>query len=416
MKSEGKISELTSPESYIRKEAQYYNQSLYRPLPIVITKAKGALAWDVNGKKYLDFSAGEGSVNQGHCNPKILKSLEKQTSVLPIITDRLIDDQMAPYEKLICETFGFQKVFLQSGDAEACEATLKFARRWGVTVKGIPNEDVTILFTSNCARGNYLVSSASNNDPRKNERFGPFENLGFQNIEFNDSEALENRLRENPNIAAFILEPIQTLNKFVIPEDGYLKKCREICSRYNVLLVFNEMTTGLGRTGKMLACDFEGVKPDVLLLGKSLCGGFLPAAAILGSKEFTDVIEFGMHGSSYTATTLSCVIGEVALNVLVEDGMVKNSAERGDQFLKLLRSLKSPLIKEVSGRGLLIAVQFEESDTFKAQDVVEKLVEGGIMVKQAILSDFILFTPPLIVTKEDIDEAFLIFEKIILSM
>ena len=403
-------------QSYIEKEVQYNNTQIYSPLPVVISKAKGTYAWDVAGTKYQDFVAGEGSVNQGHCHPKIFETLQKQTAILPIATDRLIDDQIGPYKKLLCETFGYEKALLQTSEDEVCEAALKFSRRWGAKIKGIESDKVTILFALNSSRGNYLACTASSNDSSKYERFGPFENFRFENIQFNSSEELNTKLEENKNIAAFFLEPVQTREKFVIPDDGYLKRCREICDKHNVILVFNETFTGLGRTGKLLASDYEGVKPDVLLLGRSLCGGFHPTAALLANAKFARVFQIGLHGSSFGAATLSCSLGQTALKVLLNDGMVKNSAERGQQLLQLLLTLKSTLIKSVKGRGLLIAVELDEKAPNTAQGVVEKLVGSGILVRQAHKSNFILLTPPLIISQEEIKEAFGKIKTVILNL
>ena len=317
-----------------------------------------------------------------------------------------MDDQVGPYEKMISDTFGFEKVQLKSGGVEGTEGAVKFSRRWGVYVKGIDNEKVTILFASNHSWGHSIAACASSEDPKKNSRFGPFKNLGFEIVKYDCPIALETKLKENPNVAAFLVEPIQTSAGCILPETGYLKKCKELCNKYNVLLIFDEVSTGLGRTGKMLASDYEGVKPDILVLGKSLSGGYFPLSACLAGSEVMDQIRVNNHGSSYSANTLACAIGQASLKILKEEGMIENSAILGTKFKNLLKTLDFPFIKEVRGKGLMVAIEFDKDWEHCAQDVVLELVKSGVLVRQAIDSNIILFTPTLVISKNDIHQVF----------
>ena len=404
-------------KTFLQQEAKFNGGKYYNPLPIVIEKAKGVYAWDVDGKRYIDFLAGYGSLNHGHCHPKIYKAVEEQTNKLTVLTIKLMDDQNGPYEKMLSETFGQQKVLLQNSGSEACDVAMKFCRRWGTRVKGIENEKVTILMASGSSFGNHLSAIAGSDNPLKYERFGPSKNLGFDIVEYNNTSALEQKLKGNPNIAAFMLEPIQASQGCIIPCENYLRKCREICDKYNVLLIFDEVFTGLGRTGKLLACDYEGVKPDALVLGKSLSGGFYPISACLAKSEILELVEDGCHGSTYSLSTLACAIGQASLKVLKEEGIVENSGKRGTQFLNLLKQLNLPFIKDIRGKGLMVAIEFDEDNwEYKAQDVVVRLVENGILVRQANDSNIVQFTPPLVITEDEINSTFDTIQKVLSKM
>ena len=264
----------------------------YAPLPVVLSKGQGPYLWDIDGKKYIDCLAGYSAVNQGHCHPKIYEALERQSEKLTITNRTFLTKSIGNFEKYLCNEFGYENVLLMNGGVEGAEAAVKFSRRWGVESKGIDNEKVTVLFASNNFWGRSLAACASSDDKERYSRFGPFKNLGFEIIEYNNIQALENKLKENPNVASFMIEPIQGEAGVIIPSNGYLRKCRELCDKYNVLLIFDEIQTGCGRAGKLLACDYEGVRPDLLVLGKSLSGGYFPISACLGNEKVLGLIKY----------------------------------------------------------------------------------------------------------------------------
>jgi len=354
----------------------------YHPIPVVISKAKGVHVWDVEGKKYFDFLSAYSAVNQGHGHPKILQTLIDQASKLHLTSRAFYTDQLGLTEKFLSETFGYQKTLMMNSGVEAGESAIKIARRWGYVKKGISKDKAVCLFASGNFWGRTIAACASSDDPERYHLFGPFGGLGFEIVPYNDVTALENKFKSNPNIASFMVEPIQGEAGVVAPSEGYLKKVRELCTKYNVLLICDEVQTGLGRTGKLYCSQWENVKPDIILLGKALSGGFYPISAVLTSREIMDVIKPGEHGSTYGGNPLACAIARTAVKVLIEEGMIENSLKLGTVLFKELQSIKKDFIKEVrGGKGLFAAIEFHEKSKVTAWDFSMKLKENGLLAK-----------------------------------
>ncbi len=381
----------------------------YHPLDIVIEKAEGAWVYDVEGKKYLDCLASYSAVNQGHCHPKILKTLQEQASKVTLTSRAFRNDQLPLLYKELIEITGlggFQVLPMNSG-AEAVETAVKMARKWGYTKKGIPNNQAEIIVCENNFHGRTTTVISFSTEPQYKEGFGPF-TPGFKVVPFGDAEALRKAI--TPNTCAFLLEPIQAEAGILIPPDGYLKEVEAICRENNVLLMIDEIQTGLGRTGKMFAFHHDNVQPDVVVIGKALSGGFYPVSAALAKPEVMGVFNPGDHGSTYGGNPLGCAVARTALRVLVEEDLVNRSARLGEMFVNQLKTIQSPHIREVRGKGLLIGL---ELDT-KARPYCEALKEEGVLCKET--HDFVIrFAPPLTVSEEDLNWAFERVRKVITS-
>ncbi len=405
-----------SSSYYISLENEYGAHN-YHPLSVVLEKGEGIFVWDVEGKKYYDFLSAYSAVNQGHCHPRIINALINQASKLTLTSRAFHNNLLGEYEKYICEYFGFDKVLPMNTGVEGGETAIKLARRWAYDIKKVNENQAHILFVEGNFWGRTMAAISSSNDPRSYDRFGPFM-PGFSLIPYNDLNALEEAFKANPNIAAFMFEPIQGEAGVVVPTEGYLAGVRELCSKYNVLMIADEVQTGLCRTGNMLACDYEQVKPDLLILGKALSGGTIPVSAVLANNEVMLTIKPGEHGSTYGGNPLACAVAMEALKVLKEENLAENAFKMGEIFRVNMLKLKdkSALIAEVRGKGLLNAIVIKPFGNGKtAYDVCKALKENGLLAKQTH-GDIIRFAPPLVITEQHVNEACNIIERTILDL
>ncbi len=372
----------------------------YKPLDVVLTKGKGVWVWDINGKKYLDCLAAYSAVNQGHCHPKILSAMVEQARNLTLTSRAFRNDQLGLFYKEICELTRSHKVLPMNSGAEAVETVIKAVRKWGYTVKGIPENRSEIIVCANNFHGRTITIVGFSTDPTARSGFGPF-TPGFTIIPFGDADALEAAITENT--AGFLVEPIQGEAGVIIPPDGYLRAVREICTRRNVVLILDEIQTGLGRTGRLLAEAHEGIEADLTLVGKALSGGFYPISAVLSNKEVMDVLQPGEHGSTFGGNPLACAIARTAMRVLIEEKMVENAKKMGDYFLAGFRRIQSPHIKEVRGKGLMIAMELAP-EAGGARPFCLKLAQKGLLCKETH-EHTIRFAPPLVIDKNEVDWA-----------
>lgn len=386
--------------AYLQLEEQYGAHN-YHPLPVVLEKGAGVFLWDVDGKRYYDFLSGYSAVNQGHCHPKIIASLIEQAQKLTLTSRAFHNNLLGEYAKFITDYFGYDKVLPMNTGVEGGETAIKLARRWAYTKKGVAENKAKIIFAEGNFWGRTLAAISSSNDPSSYKGFGPYM-PGFELIPYNDTIALEKALQDK-NVAAFMVEPIQGEAGVVVPDQGYLSKVRELCTTYNVLFIADEIQTGLARTGKMLACDHENVKPDILILGKALSGGVLPVSAVLANDEVMMNIKPGEHGSTYGGNPLACAVATTALTVLKEEKMAENAEAMGTLLRSELAALQSPFIATIRGKGLLNAIVIQHSNPEAAWDLCLELKENGLLAKPTH-GDKIRFAPPLIITKEQIIE------------
>ncbi len=392
-----------------------YGAHNYHPLPVVLEKGKGVHVWDVDGKRYFDFLSAYSAVNQGHCHPKIINALVEQAQHLTLTSRAFYNNVLGEYEKFVTEFFGFDRVLPMNTGVEGGETAVKLARRWGYKVKGIADNQAKIVFVEGNFWGRTMSAISSSTDPSSFKGFGPYM-PGFEIIPYNDIPALEKALKD-PNVAGFMFEPIQGEAGVVVPQEGYLTAVRRICSENKVLMIADEVQTGLSRTGKMLACDHENVKPDILILGKALSGGVLPVSAVLSSDEIMLTIKPGEHGSTYGGNPLACKVAIAALEVLREEKLTENSEELGKLFRSEIQKLvdELPILNLVRGRGLLNAIvvnDSEESDT--AWNMCMALAENGLLAKPTH-GNIIRFAPPLCITKEELLECVGIIGKVMRS-
>ncbi len=378
-----------------------YGAHNYHPLDIVITRGKGIWVWDVEGEKYLDFLSAYSAVNHGHCHPRIIKAFEAQVRKLTLTSRAFRNDQWPLLAKELCELTGYEMALPMNSGAEAMETAIKTARKWAYQKKGIPQDRAEIIACSDNFHGRTITLVSLSTEPLYRKDFGPF-TPGFVIVRYGDAEALETAI--NPNTAAFIVEPIQAEAGINIPPEGYLKKAKEICEKYNILFIADEIQTGLGRTGKLFACDHEGVKPDILVIGKSLGGGCYAISAVLSPRTLLGLFKPGEHGSTFGANPLACAAAREALNVLVEEEMVENAAEQGEYFLDKLNTLKSNYIADVRGKGLLIGIELEP-EAGGARRFCEALMEEGLLCKETH-EHVIRFAPPLVIKQKDLSWAF----------
>jgi ornithine--oxo-acid transaminase len=379
-----------------------YGAHNYHPIPVVLEKGEGVYLFDVDGKKYFDFLSGYSAVNQGHCHPAIIKTLQEQAAKLTLTSRAFHNNLLGEYEKYITEYFGYDKVLPMNTGVEGGETAIKLARRWGYAVKGIPENQAKILFAEGNFWGRTLAAISSSTDPSSYKGFGPYM-PGFGIVPYNDLQALENALADS-NVAAFMVEPIQGEAGVVIPTEGYLKGVRDLCTKYNVLFIADEIQTGLARTGKMLACDHENVRPDILILGKALSGGTLPISAILADDTIMMQIKPGEHGSTYGGNPLACAVAMKALEVLKSEKMAENAAAMGALLRSELEKLQSPLIKLVRGKGLLNAIVINHPDPEVSWELCLHLKDLGLLAKPTH-GDKIRFAPPLVINEAQIKEA-----------
>lgn len=400
-------------EEFIEMEHRYGAHN-YHPLPVVLNRGEGAFVWDVEGKRYFDFLSAYSAVNQGHCHPKIVAALCEQAHKLTLTSRAFYNDCLAPYEKYVTEYFGYDKVLPMNTGAEADETALKLARRWGYKVKGIPENEAIIV----CCEGNFhgrtisIVSMST--DPDSYGQFGPF-TPGFIKIPYNNTKALEEVLAlHGDKVAGFLLEPIQGEAGVFVPDEGYLKTCYDICKKYNVLFMADEVQTGIARTGKLLACDHEGVRPDILILGKALSGGVLPVSAVLADNEIMLTIQPGEHGSTFGGFCLAGRVAVAALEVVKEEKLAEKAERLGKIFREEMKAVKSDMIELVRGKGLLNAVVIKPKNGKEAWDVCLKMKELGVLAKPTH-QHIIRFAPPLVITEEELREAIALIKEAILS-
>ncbi len=392
--------------SYIQIEDELGAHN-YKPLDVVVSRGKGAWVWDVDGRKYLDCLAAYSAVNQGHCHPKIMKVLVEQAARLTLTSRAFRNDQLALLYQSIREHIHYHKILPMNSGAEAVESAVKAVRKWGYEVKGVPPDKAEVIVCENNFHGRTISIVSFSTDPTARSGFGPF-TPGFKSIPFGDSRALEAAI--SPATVGFLVEPIQGEAGVIIPSAGYLHEVKQICNQHNVTLIFDEIQTGLGRTGKLLADRHENAEPDVTLIGKALAGGYYPVSAVLSNSEVLGILKPGEHGSTFGGNPLACAVANAALNVLVEEKMVENSAEMGTYFLEALRQIDSPLIKEVRGRGLMIGIELKP-EAGGARPYCERLKESGILCKDTH-NDIIRISPPLVIQKDEIDWALERFESV----
>lgn len=391
------------------EQAQTYSANNYHPLPVVIERGEGVWVWDNKGNKYLDMLSAYSAVNQGHCHPKIVKAAKEQMDKITLTSRAFHNDKMGSFLKKICDLSGYSKALPMNTGAEAVETALKAARKWGNKVKGIPMDKMEIIVCNNNFHGRTISIISFSTEDQYKDGFGSF-TPGFKSIPFGDRDALKNAITENT--IAFLLEPIQGEGGVIIPPDGYLKEIQEITKQNNILLILDEIQTGLGRTGKMFACQYDEVIPDILILGKALGGGVYPISVVLSNDEIMGVFNPGDHGSTFGGNPLACAVGEAALDVLIDEKLSQRAMDLGEYFLKGLKKINSPIVKEIRARGLMIGVEIKEQEG-GARQFCESLQDEGLLCKETH-EHTIRFTPPLVITKDEIDWALEKIRKILL--
>lgn len=400
--------DMSSTAQYYLELEEQFGAHNYHPIPVVLHRGKGVHVWDVDGKQYYDFLSGYSAVNQGHCHPKIVQALIEQSQKLTLTSRAFYSDVLGEYAKFITTYFGYDKVLPMNTGVEAVETGIKLCRKWAYELKGIPEGKAKIIVCEGNFHGRTSTVISFSNDPSARKNFGPYM-PGFEAIPFNDLAALEAALTDK-NVAGFLIEPIQGEAGVLVPDKGYLNKARQLCSSANVLFIADEIQTGLARTGKMLACDHENIRPDILLLGKALSGGMLPVSAVLCDDAIMMTIKPGEHGSTYGGNPLACKVAIAALQLLKEENMAENAAVMGELLRNKLRDLNSPHIAEVRGRGLLNAIVIKHHNKEAAWELCLQLKENGLLAKPTH-GDKIRFAPPLIITKEQIMDCVQIVDK-----
>jgi len=396
-------------QEFIDLEAKYGAHN-YHPLPVVIDRGEGPLVWDVEGKQYYDFLSAYSAVNQGHCHPKIVNALIEQAKKLTLTSRAFYNSTLGDYEKYITEYFGYDKVLPMNTGAEGDETALKLARRWGVVTKGIPNDDVKIICCEGNFHGRTITIITMSNDPDSYANYGPL-TPGFIRIPYNDTEALAKVLDEHgKTTAAFLVEPIQGEAGVFVPDEGYLKKCYDLCKKHNVLSIADEVQTGIARTGKLLACDHEGVRPDILILGKALSGGVIPVSCCLADDDIMLTIKPGEHGSTFGGFPLAGKVATAALEVVKEEKLAERAEYLGKIFREEMAKLHSPMIELIRGKGLLNAVVIKNKPGKTAWDVCMEMKECGVLAKPTH-GNIIRFAPPLVITEAQLRDAIELIKK-----
>lgn len=401
---------MTKSEQIMELE-HHYGAHNYHPLPVVLSKGEGAYVWDVDGKKYFDFLSAYSAVNQGHCHPKIVNALIEQAQKMTLTSRAFFNDCLGPYEKYVTEYFGYEKVLPMNTGAEADETALKITRKWAYEKKGIPENQAKIIVCENNFHGRTITIISMSTDPDAYTGFGPY-TPGFIKIPYNDIPALEKAL-EDPNVAGFLVEPIQGEAGVYVPEDGYIKKAYDLCKAKNVLFIADEVQTGIARTGKLLACEHEGVRPDVLILGKALSGGVIPVSAVLADDEIMLCIKPGEHGSTFGGNPLAAKVAVAALEVVKEEKLAEKADYLGKIFREEMSRVDSDMIELVRGKGLLNAIIIRPKNGKEAWDVCLKMAENGVLAKPTH-GHIIRFAPPLVITETQLREAMELIKKSIL--
>jgi ornithine--oxo-acid transaminase len=384
---------------------QEFGARNYKPFDVVLTRGLGVWVWDVDGRRYLDCLSAYSAVNQGHCHPRILAALTEQASRLAITSRAFMNDQLPLFYKELCAATRSHRVLPMNSGAEAVESAIKVVRKWGYTVKGVPEDRAEIIVCANNFHGRTLTIVGFSTDPTARDGFGPF-TPGFRIVPFGDAAALEAAI--TPNTVAFLVEPIQGEAGVILPPRGYFKAVREICTRHNIILILDEIQTGLGRTGRLLAEEHEGIEADLTLIGKALSGGFYPVSAVLSTDEILGVLKPGEHGSTFGGNPLACAIARAALKVLLDEGMIENADAMGARFLAGLRRIDSPAVKEVRGRGLMMAIELHK-EAGGARRCCEALRRRGVLCKDTH-DHTIRVSPPLVITRSEVDWAVEQFE------
>jgi len=385
--------------STIEHEARYCAQN-YAPLPVVLTRGEGVYVWDQSGKRYLDMMSAYSAVSHGHCHPRLVRTLTEQAKQLAIVSRAFYTDKLAPFLQRACELTGMDRALPMNSGAEAVETALKAARKWAYEVKGVPHDQAELIACEGNFHGRTLGVLALSTEEQYREGFGPFME-GVRIVPFGDADLLEAAI--TPSTAAFIVEPIQGEAGIRVPPEGYLRRVADICKKHNVLLIADEIQSGLGRAGKLLACEHDGIKPDGLILGKSLGGGLLPVSLFLARAEVMNVFQPGDHGSTFGGNALAAAVGLEALDTLIDEKLIERSAELGEHLISEVRKIQNPLIREVRGRGLWVGIDFDPTK-IAARRIAESLLERGILTKETH-GTVIRLAPPLTITKEQIDWA-----------
>ncbi len=400
---------ITSKEAIELEEK--YGAHNYHPLPVVLAKGEGVYLWDPEGNRYYDFLSAYSAVNQGHCHPRIIGALTEQAQTLTLTSRAFFNNRLGEFEKFITEYFNYEMVLMMNSGAEAVETALKLARKWAYTVKGVERDNALLIFCEGNFHGRTIAIVSASTDPDSYENYGPFL-PGIVKIPYNDANALAEALEKHgKNVAGFVVEPIQGEAGVMVPDDGYLKQCYDLCKKHNVLFIADEVQTGIARTGKLIASDYENIRPDVLILGKAISGGVLPVSAVLADKDIMLTIKPGQHGSTFGGFPLACAVAKAALEVVKDEKLAERAFELGEYFRGLLRDIKHPMLKLVRGRGLLNAIVVEPKDGFEAWDVCLKLKEKGLLCKPTH-RHIIRLAPPLVITKEQLKECAEIIESV----
>lgn len=395
------MSNTMTSQDYIQLEDKYGAHN-YHPLHVVLARGEGVYVWDVEGKKYFDFLSAYSAVNQGHCHPRIVDTLVEQSRTLTLTSRAFYNDALGPYEKYITDYFGYDKVLPMNTGAEADETALKLCRKWGYEKKGIPENQAKIIVCEGNFHGRTITVISMSTDPDARGGFGPY-TPGFVTIPYNDIPALEKAL-EDPNVAGFLVEPIQGEAGVYVPDDGYLTKSYQLCKAKNVLFIADEVQTGLARTGKLLACNHENIRPDILILGKALSGGVYPISAVLADDDIMLTIQPGQHGSTFGGNPVAARVATTALQVLKDENLAENAEAMGNLFRDEMRKINSDMIELVRGKGLLNAIIIKPKDGKEAWDVCVKMAENGVLAKPTH-QHIIRFAPPLVINREEIMEA-----------
>src|SRR5690554_945700 len=406
--------EKLSSEDYIEMEAKYGAHN-YHPLPIVLAKGEGVHVWDVEGKHYYDFLSAYSAVNQGHCHPHIVGALKEQADILTLTSRAFYNDTLGPVEKKVTEVFGYDKVLAMNSGAEAVETAIKVCRKYAYERKGIAEDKAQIIICENNFHGRTTTIISFSNDEDARKSFGPY-TPGFIRIPYNDTDALEKALQQD-NIAGFLVEPIQGEAGVYVPDEGYLTKVRELCTKYDALFIADEVQTGIARTGRLLACDHENVRPDILVLGKALSGGVLPVSAILADDEIMGVIKPGQHGSTFGGNPLAARVGVAALEVIENENLAENAEKMGQLFRKEMNRIidNTELVTKVRGKGLLNAILINDTpESTTAWDLCIAMKDNGLIAKPTH-GNIIRFAPPLVMTEKELMECVAIIEKTIME-